>query len=202
MAVPQQKLSPGYSLERGDAVPDLIGPHEEFLIVSGLAGPSKDLAALTGDGEHLYTMAGAMGAATTMGLGLALAQPSRKVLVVTGDGELIMNVGSLATVAIMAPSNFSMICVDNGHYGETGYQQSHTGLGVDLEQMAIGAGFRWTSTVRDQSEIAAARELIRRDDAPVFVNLQVRPTDPPKTKRDMHPAHCRLRFRRALLGHE
>lgn len=201
MAVPQQKLSPGYTLDRCTAVPDLLGPHEDFLIVTGLAGPSKDLAALTGDAEHVFTMAGAMGAATSMGLGLALAQPSRKVLVVTGDGELIMNVGSLATVAVTAPANFSMVCVDNGHYGETGYQQSHTGLGVDLEQMAIGAGFRWTSTVRDESEIPQARELIRRDDAPVFVNLQVRPTDPPKAKRNIHPTHCRLRFRRALLGH-
>ncbi len=202
MAVPQQKLSPGYTLDRCDAVPRLLGTHEDFLIVTGLAGPSKDIAALTGDGNHVFTMAGAMGAATSMGLGLALAQPSRRVLVVTGDGELIMNVGSLATVAVTAPANFSMVCVDNGHYGETGYQQSHTGLGVDLEQMAIGAGFRWTSTVRDESELATASDLIRRDDAPVFVCLQVRPTDPPKAKRDMYPAHCRLRFRRTLLGHD
>ena len=35
-----------------------------------------------------------------MGLGLALAQPKRRVLVITGDGEMLMNVGSLATIAV------------------------------------------------------------------------------------------------------
>ena len=71
-----------------------------------------------------------------MGLGLALAQPKKHVLVVTGDGELLMNVGSLATVAVMEPANLAIVCVDNGHYGETGYQQSHTSFGVDLEKIA------------------------------------------------------------------
>jgi hypothetical protein len=29
-----------------------------------------------------------------------------------------------------------IVCVDNGHYGETGYQKSHTSLGVDLEKIS------------------------------------------------------------------
>jgi thiamine pyrophosphate-dependent acetolactate synthase large subunit-like protein len=62
---------------------------EDFLIVSGLAGTSRDIAALTRDGAHTYTMAGAMGGACMIGLGLALARPDRRVLVVTGDGELL-----------------------------------------------------------------------------------------------------------------
>jgi len=50
-----------FILDRCEAVPALIGRHEDFLIVSGLAGTSRDAAALTGDGAHTYTMAGAMG---------------------------------------------------------------------------------------------------------------------------------------------
>ena len=53
----------------------------------------------------------------------ALSQ--QQVLVVTGDGELLMNVGALANVAMVNPPNLSILCVDNGHYGETGYQRSH-----------------------------------------------------------------------------
>ena len=87
-----------------------------------------------------YYACAVMGGATAMGLGLALAQPTRRVLVMTGDGELLMNVGSLATVAIMHPPNLSIVCVDNGHYGETGYQKSHTSLGVDLAAIVAGAG--------------------------------------------------------------
>ncbi|TFH54308.1 MAG: thiamine pyrophosphate-binding protein, partial [Candidatus Zixiibacteriota bacterium] len=126
-----------FVLDRCQAVPALVGRHQDFLIVTGLAGTAKDIAALTDDGDHIYTLAGAMGAATMMGFGLALAQPARRVLVVTGDGELLMNVGSLATMAVVNPPNLSIVCVDNGHYGETGYQMSHTSLGVDLEKMAI-----------------------------------------------------------------
>jgi pyruvate/2-oxoacid:ferredoxin oxidoreductase beta subunit len=104
-------------------VPALIGRHEDFLIVSGLAGTSRDVAALTGDGAHTYTMAGAMGGAYMIGLGLALARPDRRVLVVTGDGELLMNVGALATIAVMNAPNLAIVCVDNGHYGETGISE-------------------------------------------------------------------------------
>jgi pyruvate/2-oxoacid:ferredoxin oxidoreductase beta subunit len=104
-------------------VPALIGRHEDFLIVSGLAGTSRDVAALTGDGAHTYTMAGAMGGACMIGLGLALARPDRRVLVVTGDGELLMNVGALATIAVMNAPNLAIVCVDNGHYGETGISE-------------------------------------------------------------------------------
>jgi phosphonopyruvate decarboxylase len=138
--------APKFEMDRREAVPALIGNHEDFLIVSGLAGTSRDMASITSDGAHLFTMAGAMGAACAMGLGLALAQPEKRVLVVTGDGELLMNVGALATIAVLNPSNLSIVCVDNGHYGETGYQKSHTSLGVDLEQIAIGAGIKMTST--------------------------------------------------------
>jgi phosphonopyruvate decarboxylase len=125
----------------------LIGRHEDFLIVSGLAGTSRDIAALTDDGAHSYTMAGAMGGACMIGLGLALARPDNRVLVVTGDGEPLMNVSALATIGVLNPPNLVIVCVDNGHYGETGYQKSHTSLGVDLERIAAGSGIRATGTI-------------------------------------------------------
>ena len=134
-------------LDRREAVPALIGNHKDFLLVAGLAGTAKDLASLTQDGPNYFGLAGAMGAAVSIGLGLALAQPDKRVLVAAGDGELLMNVGALATVGILNPPNLSILCVDNGHYGETGYQKSHTSLGVDLEQMAIGAGIKSTCTI-------------------------------------------------------
>ena len=98
-------------------------------------------------------MLGAMGGTVPMGLGLALAQPDKRVLICTGDNKLMMNVGSLAVVAAMNPLNFGIICVDNGHYGETGNQISHTGLGTDLAVMAAGAGIKQICTVFDESDI-------------------------------------------------
>jgi phosphonopyruvate decarboxylase len=187
-------------LDRREAVPALIGRHEDFLIVTGLAGTARDVAALTNDGGHTYTMAGAMGGACMIGLGLALARRDRRVLVVTGDGELLMNVGALATIAVMNPPNLAIVCVDNGHYGETGYQRSHTSLGVDLEKIAAGAGIQLTRTIEDGADLAAGARLIREANATAFVLLRVKPTEPPSFKRVMDPAFCRDRFRAALLG--
>jgi phosphonopyruvate decarboxylase len=191
---------PAFVLDRRDAVPELIGDPSDFLVVTGLAGTSKDLAALSDDAANVFTMAGAMGAAVSIGLGLALSQPDRRVLVVTGDGELLMNLGALATVAVMGPPNLAIVCVDNGHYGETGWQLSHTSLGVDLQAIAAGAGIPATRTVTEASEIPAASKLIRQSNGPVFVVLRVKPGDPPAYKRDLDAAACRVRFRSALLG--
>jgi phosphonopyruvate decarboxylase len=116
-------------LDRREAVPALIGRHEDFRFVAGLAGTSRDIAALTNDAAHVCSMAGAMGGAAMMGLGLALARRDRQVMVLTGDGELLMNLGALATIAVLNPANPSILVVDNGHYGERGYQKSHTSLG-------------------------------------------------------------------------
>ena len=191
--------APEFSLDRNEAVPRLVGRHEDFLVVAGLAGTARDLTYLSGDAPHVFALAGAMGAATTMGLGLALARPERRVLVVTGDGELLMNVGSLATAAVINPPNLAIVCVDNGHYGETGYQKSHTSLGVDLEQMAIGAGIRTTRTIRREEEIPEASRLIREGNGTSFVLMRVRPNESPPHKRDLDPTSEKLRFRGAVL---
>jgi len=196
---PNQTERRAVPLDRKEIVPRLIGDPNDFLFVAGLAGTAKDLAYLTQDGDNLYALAGAMGAAAMMGLGLALAQPKRQVLVATGDGELLMNVGALATIGVINPPNLSILCVDNGHYGETGYQLSHTSLGVNLEQIAVGAGIKTTRTVSTESDIKPAARLLRQSNGASFVLLKVAPTDPEKYKRDMRPAAVRHRFRRALL---
>jgi thiamine pyrophosphate-dependent acetolactate synthase large subunit-like protein len=190
-----------FVLDRREAVPALIGRHEDFLIIAGLAGTSQDIGALTDNGAHAYLLNGAMGGACMIGLGLALARPDQRVLVVTGDGELLMNVGALASIAVMNPPNLSIVCVDNGRYGETGYQKSHTSLGTDLEKIAAGAGIKLTRTIEQQADIAAGARLIRDGNATAFVLLRVKPTEPPDFRRSMlDPAGGRIRFRTSLLG--
>ena len=193
-------VAPKFLLDRREALPELLGRHEDFLIVAGLSGASRDIAALTRNGPHAYIMLGAMGGACMIGLGLALARPDRSVLVVTGDGELLMNVSALATIAVMNPPNLAIVCVDNGHYGETGYQKSHTSLGTDLAMIAGGAGIKLVRTIEQQADIAAGASLIREANATAFVLLRVKPTEPPADQRVLDPALGRLRFRAALLG--
>ncbi len=187
-------------LDRRVAVPKLVGDPNDFLIVAGLAGTARDMTQICEPNPNCFALAGVLGGATTMGLGLALAQPTKRVLVITGDGELLMSLGSLATVAIMNPPNFSMVCVDNGHYGETGYQKSHTALGVDLAAIASGAGIAAVRTVIQEFEIADASALIRQMHGTSFVLLKVAPTDPPKLRGSLDAAWAKHRFRNALLG--
>ena len=193
-------MSDDRSLDRKDAVPAIVGNPDDFLIICGLAGASKDIAHLTNDGDNIFTMAGAMGGATAMGLGLALSRPDKKVLVVTGDGELLMNVGTLATVGILKPANLSILCVDNGHYGETGYQESHTQRGVDLDLIAQGSAIPITRTIDREDQMVEAKQLLRDSNGTTFILLRVNTEPPPSIKRSMDATERKIAFRRALLG--
>jgi hypothetical protein len=179
-------VAPAFVLERAEAVPALIGRHEDFLIIAGLGGTACDVGAVTGDAAHVYSLGGAMGAACMMGLGLALARP---------------DLGALATIGAINPPNLAILCVDNGHYGETGWQQSHTSLGVDLEKIAAGAGIRRTATVAVEADIAAAARLLREGNGSTFVSVRVKPNEPPSFRRNFDASFLRDRFRNTLLGH-
>jgi thiamine pyrophosphate-dependent acetolactate synthase large subunit-like protein len=188
------------ALDRRKAVPKIVGDPKDFLIVSALGGAARDAAQICEPHQNFYAFAGVMGGATMTGLGLALAQPKRRVLVITGDGDLLMNIGSLATVAVMNPPNFSILCVDNGHYWETGRQKTHTALGTDLAVMAAGAGIKNIRTVVRQADIPEAAVILRQGAGASFVLLKVKPDDPFKISRSHDAAYTKHRFRQELLG--
>ena len=193
-------MSSSATLQRRPLVKEILkGADDNLLVIGGLGSSNWDITN-AGDRPLNMPLWGAMGAPLGMGLGLALAQPSKRVLVVTGDGELLMNIGALATVAILNPANFSILVVDNGHYGETGWQRSHTSLGVDLEKIAVGSGIQRTRTVSTDGEIADGARLLREGNGTAFVVLRVAPSEPPAYKRNFDLAACRNRFRGALLG--
>lgn len=187
------------TLDRREALPALIGRHEDFLIVSGLAGAAQDVAEITAEADSAFMFGGAMGGATMAGLGLALAQPQRKVLVVTGDGDLLMSLGSLATIAAQRPQNLAIICIDNAHYGETGNQETHTAMGVDLAGVAGACGFDNVMSVSQESALPAASAALR-ETGPTFVLLRV--TDGPsrRYRRNWDAVERKLVFRNALLA--
>ena len=182
---------PDFVLDRREVIPRLIPNPDRYLIVARLCGA---------EGTNYYTMAGAMGGAVAMGLGLALARPDRRVLCVTGDGELLMNIGGLATVAVMNPANFGIICVDNGHYRETGNQLSHTGYATDLAVMASGAGIKQVRTVAEEGQIDEAAAMVRGGNATFFLNVKVHDGPSADVKRSLDANYTKAVFRKALLG--
>ena len=152
-------FNPG-SLDRRAAVKALLADRGDLLVISGLGSSSYDLFD-AGDHAGNFYLWGAMGGAAMVGLGLALAQPNRPVLVITGDGEQLMGIGSLLTVAVKKPSNLSIAVLDNGHFGETGMQMSHSGLGAKLEVIAHGAGIADVTEIADMKGIDTFRMALR-----------------------------------------
>lgn len=148
-----------HGLNRREVVAALLKDRGELLVVSGLGSPSYDVMA-AGDHDRNHYLWAAMGSAATIGLGLAMAEPGTSVLVITGDGEMLMGIGALATIAVQAPSNLTIAVLDNGQYGETGQQQSHSGLGIELEQVAASMKFGWTSRIADMADVEDLRQRI------------------------------------------
>lgn len=186
------------TLNRIGALPQIFPNPDDYLFVTGLAGPARDAAALTNDGANMFTMAGCMGAAMTMGLGMALGAPDRDVVVIAGDGEMMMNIGSLATIASQAPKNLTVVCVDNGGHGETGGQDGHTSVRTDLAKVADGFGIQNILTVSTEAGLKDAAAFVKSGDGPRFLWLRVMAGEPTKFKRNMNPAECRVRFKTAF----
>lgn len=122
------------------------------LLVGNIGYPSRELYAV-GDRPSNFYMLGSMGLASSIGLGLALALPKRRVIAIDGDGSVLMNLGSLATLADQDPDNYLLIILDNGCYGSTGSQPTCTARRADLEKLAAGAGISEVSVATTADEL-------------------------------------------------
>jgi thiamine pyrophosphate-dependent acetolactate synthase large subunit-like protein len=151
----------------------LLADRGDMLVVTGLGSPTYDVFA-AGDHDGNFYLWGAMGGAALVGLGLALAQPGRPVSVLTGDGEQLMGLGGLATIAVSAPANLTIVVLDNGRFGETGGQLSHTALGVDLGAVAHAVGFRQVLDIDTEAGLGDARKAMGSiADGPRFVTVRI-----------------------------
>jgi len=185
-------------MDRRAAVAALLEDAGDLLVVSGLGSPSYDVHA-QGDRDGNYYLWGAMGSAALVGLGLAQASPERTILVVTGDGEQLMGLGGLATIAIARPANLNIVVIDNGHFGETGMQTSHTGFGLQLERVADACGFAECSLATQLDEVANIRLGLRRKvDGPRLHVVKVRAENPPRSLPPRDAVHIKNRIRQHL----
>ncbi len=185
------------TLDRRMVVAELLKDRGELLVVSGLGSPSYDVMA-AGDHPLNYYLWAAMGSAMMVGLGLASTQPNRPVLVVTGDGEALMGFGSLATVALRQPRNLSIVVLDNGHFGETGMQQSHTGRGIEFTRVAAACGFPSTEIVTERQGLEPLRRRIHAKAGLNLTTVKITAENPPRVLPPRDGVHVKNRFRMAL----
>ncbi len=128
---------------------------EGALLISNIGYPSRELFSVRDRPENFY-MLGSMGLASSIGLGLALARPERRVISLDGDGSVLMNLGTLATIAHHAPENYLLVILDNCCYGSTGSQPTCTHLGTDLAALAVAAGVNIVKEVDNIEDLAKA----------------------------------------------
>jgi len=124
---------------------------QDGFIVCNIGFPARELFSVQDRPENFY-MLGSMGLASSVGLGLAMTQPE-PVYVIDGDGALLMNLGSLATIAREAPSNLCLIVIDNGVYGSTGNQPTARAAGTDIAALARAAGCKHVIDATDERQL-------------------------------------------------
>ena len=117
------------------------------LIVTSQSGQRIEWGSLSRHDGNL--LLGEMGAALSVGAGLALALPHRRVIVLESDGSVLLTLSSLATIANLGIDNLIVFVFDNGTYSGTRISEPTATRGKsDLEQLAKGAGIERSVTVR------------------------------------------------------
>jgi thiamine pyrophosphate-dependent acetolactate synthase large subunit-like protein len=190
-------MTPPQRIDRRAFVARLLAAVPDALVVTGLGSASYDVFA-AGDRDGNYYLWGAMGGAASLGLGLALAQPDRPVVVITGDGEQLMGIGSLATVGVKLPRNLTLVVLDNGHFGETGMQQSHSSLGTDLVAVARGFGIPDALSMDHIDGCDDVVQRIRAGAGTAFVQVFIEASEPPRALPPRDGPFIKNRFRAAL----
>ncbi|AGB49943.1 sulfopyruvate decarboxylase, beta subunit [Methanomethylovorans hollandica DSM 15978] len=130
------------------------------LLISNIGIPSKELYYLC-DTQRNFYMLGSMGLASSIGLGLSLAQPQRRVITIEGDGSMLMNLGSLATIASQHPENYLLTIIDNGTYGSTGDEPTATSMYTDLAAVAKGVGIKEVYDADDPESLIRLLEEVK-----------------------------------------
>jgi sulfopyruvate decarboxylase subunit beta len=123
-----------------------------------------------------YLAHGAMGLASSHALGLALGRPDRRVIVLDGDGSLLMNLGSLVTIAEVAPPNLIHCVCQNGSYEANGGHPIPGRGRVDFSGFARSAGYRGVHAFDDLKNFEQQIGAVLAEQGPVFVDLKVEPT--------------------------
>ena len=151
--------------------------HPRDVVITTM-GSAREWMALGLEPLDLVFVPSAMGHATSIGLGLALARPDRRIIVCNGDGSMLMNLGSLVTIAAAAPANLTVVVFNNGIYEVTGAQPTPNSLAdVDFTTIARGCGITsahhfGTNAAWDESAATiigtAGPHVITLDVAPVL----------------------------------
>ena len=162
-------------MHRFSATKMLLEHVGDLPVVANL-GPSSDELWHAGHRERSFYTYGSMGLCSSMALGMALST-DEKVVSLDGDGSLLMNLGSLGTIARQSPANLVHIVFDNKQWAETGGQPTHTAAKTDLAEVARGSGIEHVAKVATLEAFEDALDKAIAEDGPWCIVVDVEEAD-------------------------
>ncbi len=167
-----------------------IGNHP---IISANGFISRDLFEVCDKSSNFY-MIGSMGLASSIGLGVALKNPRKSVFIFDGDGNVLMNLGSLTTIASQKPKNLIHIVFDNSVHESTGGQPTNSNF-VNIEKIAKACNYNHTFMVRTENNLLKILDKIKKLKGPIMIVVKIQQSKGEKSKRvNILPVDIKERF--------
>jgi sulfopyruvate decarboxylase subunit beta len=182
---------------RLDCLRSVYAGLKDYLVVTIMGAVAAELQSL-GHQPNFFYLQHAMGLASSTGLGLALCLPKQKVIVFDGDGSLLMNLGSLSTMARYRPKNLVHVVFDNESLLSVGGFPTATGTGTDLEGIARAAGIPRALTVRTVEDFKVAVTDATRNGELTTIIAKVEAVGPSGYVTDLTLLENRFQFRRYI----
>ena len=182
---------------RVDALQAIYPELENRIVVTIMGAVAAELYTI-GHRPNFFYLEHAMGLASSMGLGIALSMPQHKVIVIDGDGSLLMNLGTLSTMARYQPGNLLHIVFDNESLLSVGGFPTATATGTDLAGIARASGVPSVMEADTIESIAKnTREALASNTLTTIVS-KVDASGPKTFHMDLPLLENRFQFKRAL----
>jgi len=182
---------------RADALQAIYPDIEDKIVVTIMGAVAAELYML-GHKEHFFYLEHAMGLASSMGLGIALSLPEQKVVVLDGDGSLLMNLGTLSTLARYQPDNLLHIVFDNESLLSVGGFPTATSTGTDLAGIARASGVPRVLEARSIEQLHAGVSQALMGETLTTIIAKVEAVGPKSFAMDLGLLENRFQFKRAL----
>src|SRR5437588_9627032 len=182
---------------RADALQAIYPELEDRIVVTIMGATATELYML-GHRHNFFYLEHAMGLASSMGLGIALSIPEQKVVVLGCDGSLLMNLGTLSTMARYKPRNLLHIVFDNESLLSVGGFPTATGTGTDLAGIARASGVPSVAEANTPESLKAAVTEALASNTLTTIVSKVEAIGPKSFHMDLPLLENRFQFKRCL----
>jgi len=184
-------------MERLEALRVIYPRLERCVVITIMGAVAAELQSL-GHRPNFFYLEHAMGVASSIGLAIALVRPELQVVVLDGDGSILMNLGSLTTMARYRPGNLLHVVFDNESLLSVGGFPTATSTGSDIAGMAAAAGIPRTATVQTTEEFTRAFTSALKAQELATIVAKVDATGPTNYVTDLALLENRFQFQRYL----